>query len=411
MADNDRVIVVTVPESNGGSRRSSSKGSGAASTIGTIMVVGALGIGAYLVYNWLKGRQSCDSSAIGTYSQVIDPDTGQTVCMECSNDYLSAILGPAWVKADASQCSGGSTCNNGDTRCDPITGVSQICQGNAWTNGGTKQCGGTVKGDACSVPGSGYCKGGLYFVCAGDNFAYSDNTPCTPADIANCNGMACVQSTLRCGGIIPGDSPTDLYQDLRCNPKTGKCNFMQVYPGSSYCAARVLGAATVSINNHSIDPNTSKINPYVIYEGDRATIIVTATDSKGVILKGASVKIDSDSPDWGGFANLSDLSDHRMNCSTVSGITGDMGKAGTLWLFTAFKGIDPFGNNGQTVKLKITVTYNDTSLVQYIYLSLVHGEWVAGLTADGVLYGTICCGASSPFPSCEAQSTMDMESI
>lgn len=298
---------------------------------------------------------------------------------------------------------------DGDTQC--INQENMVCDNGVWVAGGNG-CGSSqkIKGEACSVVGSGHCSSqysgsNLYYVCESDGFAYSDGTPCTSADIAACNVLNCVQSNYMCGG----PNGTDLYQDYVCDPKKGHCNYMQVYPNSSVCAQRTLGSATVFINNQKIDPTTDKLNPYTLYQNNRAVIEVQVTDTTGMALEGVDISITSDTPGWGGFASPSDLADHSMNCSEVTGVSGATGKGTTMWLWTAFGEMNLFGNNTQIITLKVTTTYLTVSLVQYVYLALPNGNFLAGMTSDGVLYGSVCCGAATSF-GCSAQSQITMDS-
>jgi hypothetical protein len=223
---------------------------------------------------------------------------------------------------------------------------------------------------------------------------------CTAEDIATCNVLNCSQSNYKCDG-------TTLYQDYVCDPKQGKCNYMQAYANNSTCAARTLGSATVYINNQKIDPTTAQLNPFTLYQNDRASLLVVATDTKGMALPGATVTIQNNLSDWGGFANPADLSDHSMNCSSTSGLTGTNGKASGLWLWTAYGETNLFGSNTHIVTLTVSVTYQGTTLKQYIYIALPNNNFFAGMTNDGVLYGSVCCGAATAY-GCPGQSTITM---
>ena len=217
-----------------------------------------------------------------------------------------------------------------------------------------------TKGDACSVLGAGYCNNGKYFVCKSDGYAHDSGEVCSTEQ---CLALACGSSNYACGGIVDGDETTDYYYDYRCNPITGRCNFLKVRHDSTVCNVRI-NTITATVNDSAAYINGA-VNPYtVVMDGTEQRWVGIAhaklVDPPEVVLKlvvkdqfgrpmeGIGVMFEITSGFIGGIVD-SELD--RIFCKSYATSTDENGTVEKKWLWT--------WNNNQTTVVNIKATIYD----------------------------------------------------
>jgi hypothetical protein len=316
---------------------------------------------------------------------------------------------------------GGNPCTNpnaesGDTAC--LNGLDMICQDGNWAEGGNA-CGGgggTKKGMACSVPGSGYCGGSdnLYYVCKSDGYAYSDGNPatCPPQNQSPCQRLACSGNLTQCGGVVAGDHTGDYYTGYTCNAVTGKCNFMLVQHNSAACTQQIPGNFSVGVNGTvvtggseapviGVDPhhcNAIILFGQYIYGGnpdfDPVDITIGVVSTINNPLGGATVVLTQDRPDIGGFVtHRASSNPYTMDCNSAVDFTGSDGTVSFRYLRTFLH-----DNNQQTVNINIEISNGGETIGAVLPIIFAGGGCPDGpggvntgcITCNGITYGSVC---------------------
>jgi hypothetical protein len=229
------------------------------------------------------------------------------------------------------------------------------------TDGGNLPDPTDIKGDVCNVLGAAYCSNGKYYVCKSNGYAYNDGTECSTEQ---CMALSCGSSNYKCGGVVDGDLVSDYYYDYRCDPITGRCNFLKVKHNSTVCSRKV-NSINCTINDSSAVVN-GIANPYsVLPEGydrrwvgirhakliDPPEVVIkfVVKDQFGDVMSDIPIKLVTNSEDTiGGFV---DEANDRIYCKNYVSQTDDDGVFQTKWLWT--------WNNDRTTLVSITATIYD----------------------------------------------------
>lgn len=176
--------------------------------IGALAALGFVGIGGYLIYDYIK-KNSC--SPIGA--------------TKCINNYENECV--AWPSEDFKILSYWSntgkfcqtSCYDGDSRC--YNGESQVCVGGQWTAGGNA-CGETLP--VLCIEGATRCQGSNRIQC--QNGEWKVIGECSSAD---CIGIACVKNQVVC------DDEDTAYYEVYCDPTTNQCAPTMYLPNAAVC--------------------------------------------------------------------------------------------------------------------------------------------------------------------------------
>lgn len=253
-----------------------------AKILGTVIALGAIGVGGYLIYDFIK-KKSC--SPLGATKCI---DGYQNECSPWPSEDIKLL---SYWKKTGEFCQEG--CTNGDTRC--YNNQSQVCQGGVWVPGGDA-CDGGGETPVLCIDGATRCQGADKIQCQDREWKVIGG--CSAAD---CRGITCVPSQVAC------DEDDTLYYESACNPVLNRCNYTMYVPNAIQC--RNAGVASIAIDVNGYETYyQSLMQPVYIQAtqrcGDPATWFsrdlarfpdlffhIVVSDSYGRKIEGANIEI------------------------------------------------------------------------------------------------------------------------
>lgn len=204
--------------SNGDGDRSST-----ARTVGAVLLLGAIGVGGYLFYDWYKKKGCSDLGG------VVCIDGLEHECVPWPTEDL-ALLG--YLKKTGNTCT--SECVDGATKCEDD--VSYVCEDGDWAEGGDA-CGETP---VLCIEGATRCTSGSKVQC-------QDNTWSVIGEcvVADCLGISCISSQVLC------DEDDTAYYQIACDPRDNTCKPTMYLPDADVCKNAGVSSITVNINGAS----------------------------------------------------------------------------------------------------------------------------------------------------------------
>lgn len=200
------------------------KDHGTAKILGTVIALGAIGVGGYLIYDFIK-KNSC--SPIGAVKCI---DGYENECSPWPSEDIKLL---SYWKKTGKLCQEG--CTNGDTRC--YNNQSQVCQGGVWVPGGDA-CNGGGETPVLCIDGATRCQGADKIQCQDGEWKVIGS--CSAAD---CVGITCVKNQVVC------DEYDTAYYDVYCDPRNNQCAPTMYLPDAAVCKNAGPGyQTTVDVN-------------------------------------------------------------------------------------------------------------------------------------------------------------------
>lgn len=194
-----------------------------AKILGTVIALGAIGVGGYLIYDFIK-KKSC--SPLGAVKCV---DGYENECSPWPSE--SITLANLW-KRTGEPCEG-DRCINGDKRC--VNSIPYECIGQQWA----------VGGDACQQPPQMLCIEG-----AKKCTVEKDKVQCQSGQwkkIGLCGPTSCL--SVNCNPYeVACDEDMTLFYAPACDPDAGGCRFTMYEPNSDVCKRVAISKVSVTVN-------------------------------------------------------------------------------------------------------------------------------------------------------------------